>query len=174
MPTPVKEAQIKAIQEKLKKSKCVVFVDYRGLNVKEDTDLRQKLRRAGVEYQVVKNTLAGIAARQAGIDGVDPLLAGPTSLAFGYQDPVLPAKMLSEYARESKKLQFKGGLLDGKLITLEQLKTLASLPSKEVLLSTLVGRLQAPIYGLVNVLQGPVRKLVYALEAVRKQKAGEV
>jgi large subunit ribosomal protein L10 len=168
-----KEATVNEVQQKFERSKAVVLADYRGLNVKEVTELRKKLREAGVEYKVIKNTLTSRAAKQAKVEGLDQYLSGPTALAFGYQDPVMPAKILSNFAKDHKKLELKGGILEGRVISYESVKALADLPSREILLGQLAGMLQAPMRGLVTVLSGPLRNAVYALEAIRKQKAGE-
>lgn len=173
MARPEKVAVVAEIQEKLSRSQGVVLVDYRGLNVEEVTELRKKLREAGVEYRVEKNTLVSLAARGAEVEGLDEYLAGPTALAFGYNDPVTPAKILSNFAKDHKKMELKGGVLEGKAIGKEQVKALADLPSREVLLGQVAGMLQAPMRGLVTVLSGPLRNLAYAVEAVRKKQAGE-
>jgi len=170
MPRPEKVAAVQELTEKLRRSQGVVLADYRGLKVKEMTDLRRKLRAAGVEFQVVKNTLAQIAAREAQIEGLDPLLEGPTALAFGYDDPVAVAKAMSEYARQNDRLQLKGGVLSGRAIDVDGVKALADLPSREQLIAQVLRGMQAPIAGLVGVLQGTLRSLVYVLEAVRKEK----
>lgn len=172
MAKPEKEAKVKEIQQKFTVSQSVILADYRGLNVTEVTELRKKLREAGVEYRVVKNTLTSRAAKAANIDGLDQFLSGPTALAFGINDVVMPAKILADFAKDHKNLELKGGVLEGKVIDLAAVKELASLPSREALLGQLVGMFQAPIRGLVTVLSGPLRNLTYAVEAVRKQKAG--
>jgi len=166
-----KEAKVSEVQQKFTMAKSVILADYRGLNVMEVTELRKKLREAGVEYRVVKNTLTSRAAKAANIDGLDQLLSGPTALAFGIEDVVVPAKILAEFAKDHKKLELKGGVLEGKVIDLAAVNELANLPSREALLGQLAGMLQAPIRGLVTVLSGPLRNLTYAVEAVRKQKA---
>jgi large subunit ribosomal protein L10 len=168
-----KEAMISQVLEKLTKSQSVILADYRGLNVQEITELRKRLREAGVEYRVIKNTLTSRAAKAGNIEGLDQYLSGPTALAFGYNDPVTPAKILANFAKDHKKLELKGGILEGKTISLNAVKSLAELPSREALLGQIAGVLQAPIRGLVTVLSGPLRNLAYATEAVRKQKAGE-
>ena len=173
MARPEKEAAVVEIQEKLQKSKAVVIADYRGLNVGEVTELRKKLRDAGVEYKVAKNTLTSRAAKAAQIEGLDEYLTGPNAMAFGYNDVVLPAKILSTFAKDHKKLSIKGGILEGKVIDFNAVKALADLPSREVLLGQVAGVMQAPLRGLATVLSGPMRNMVYALEAIRKQKAGE-
>lgn len=172
MARPEKEATVREIEEKFNKSKSVILADYRGLNVTEVTELRKKLREAGIDYRVVKNTLTSRAAKAANIDGLDQFLSGPTALAFGANDVVMPAKILNEFAKDHKKLELKGGVLEGKVIDLAAVKELANLPSREALLGQLAGMLQAPMRGLVTVLSGPLRNLTYAVEAVRKQKAG--
>ncbi len=168
-----KEALVSEVQEKLSKATSVVLADYRGLNVQEVTELRKKLREAGIEYKVFKNTLTSRAAKAANIADLDQYLAGPTAFAFSYTDPVVPAKLLADFAKDHKKMELKGGILEGKVISLDMVKQLASLPSREVLLGQTAGVLQAPLRGLVTVLSGPMRNLANVLEAVRKQKAGE-
>jgi large subunit ribosomal protein L10 len=173
MARPEKVAKVSEIQEKLSRSQGVILADYRGLNVEEVNELRKKLREAGVEYRVEKNTLVLLAARDAQIEGMDDYLKGPTALAFGYNDPVAPAKVLSTFAKDHKNLELKAGILEGKVIDANQVKALADLPSREALLSQLAGVIQAPMRGLVTVLSGPLRNLAYVVEAVRKKQAGE-
>ncbi len=168
-----KEATVSQVAEKFSKSQSVVLADYRGLNVLEVTELRKKLREAGVEYKVIKNTLTSRAAKAANIEGLDEYLSGPTALAFGYNDPVTPAKILATFAKDHKKLELKAGVLEGKIISTKAVTALAELPSREALLGQIAGLLQSPMRGLVTVLSGPLRNLAYATEAVRKQKAGE-
>jgi len=173
MARPEKEAAVAEIQKKLSSSQSVILTDYRGLNVQEVTELRKKLREVGVEFKVVKNTLTKLAAKNAAIEGLDDLMEGPIALAFGYDDPVAPAKVLAEFAKDHQSLELKGGLLEGKVIDLNMVNSLAKLPSKEALLAQIVGLLQAPIRNLVNVLSAPLRNTVYVLEAVRKKQGGE-
>lgn len=168
-----KETTVMEVQQKFEKSKSVVLADYRGLNVQEVTELRKRLRKAGVEYKVIKNTLTSRAAKAAKIEGLDQYLSGPTAIAFSYDDPVAPAKILASFAKEFKKLELKGGVLEGRAISSQSVKSLAALPSREALLGQVAGLLQSPMRGLVTVLSGPLRNLAYAVEAVRKQKAGE-
>jgi len=170
MARPEKVAVVEEIAERLRRVQGVVLTDYRGLNVKEMTELRKQLRGVGVEFRVFKNTLTRIAANEVGIQGLDPYLEGPTALAFGYDDPVAAAKAISEFAKTNDRLQVKGGILNGRAIDAEAVKALASLPPREVLIAQVLGGMQAPMAGLVTVLQGTLRSLVYALEAVRKEK----
>ncbi|MEG0830900.1 MAG: 50S ribosomal protein L10, partial [Acidaminococcaceae bacterium] len=121
-------------------------------------------------YVVVKNTLLRIAAQDAGIEGLDSYLEQNTAIAVAPEDPVAVAKIICDFAKANKVMKVKVGILDGKLISAEEIKALAELPPREVLLAKMLGSMQAPISGLANVLQGTIRKFVYALEAVRKAK----
>ncbi|CAA7600131.1 Ribosomal protein L10, eubacterial, conserved site [Acididesulfobacillus acetoxydans] len=162
------KAQVTAeIREKLGSSTGVVLADYRGLTVAQVTQLRVKLRAAGVEYRVLKNTLVKRAAQEVGVQGLDPFLEGPTAVAFS-ADPVAPAKILSEFAKTNKNFVIKAGVLEGKVIGADGVKVLADLPPREVLLAQVLRGMQAPLAGMVNVLQGPIRKLAYVLEAIRQ------
>ncbi len=170
MARPEKLAVVEEIKERLGRVQCAVFTDYRGLDVAEVTELRKQLREAGVEYKVLKNTLAIRAVKETGLEGVIPLLSGPTAIAFGYSDPVAPAKVISEFAKGHQDLEVKGGILDGKVLDVAGVKALADLPSREVLLAQVARGMQAPMAGLVYVLSGTIRNVVYAVDAVRKQK----
>ena len=170
--TSAKIAAVAELKEKLSASKGVVLTDYRGLTVAQDTKLRSKLREAGVEYRVVKNTMTRIAANEIGIDGLDSYLEGPTAIAISETDPVAPAKIIAEFVKEHKLkvLGVKAGLVEGKVIDAAGVKALAELPPREVLIAQVLAGMQSPIVGLVNVLQGSIRNVVYALDAVRQQK----
>ena len=165
---PEKVAKIAEIKELLSNSKCTILVDFCGLTVAQDTALRRKMREAGVHYNVVKNTLLRIAAQEVGIEGLEPSLEKNTAIAVAPEDPVAVAKIVCDFAKENKELKVKVGVLDGKVIGADEIK--ASLPPKEVLVAKLLGSMNAPISGFVNVLQGTIRNVVYALDAVRKQK----
>lgn len=168
-----KASKVAELKDLLTASKGVVLVNYCGLTVAEDTELRAKMREAGVKYMVAKNTFIRIAAKEAGIEGLDSVLEHNTALAFSAEDPVAPAKILNDFSKDHKALELKAGVLDGKVIAVEEVKALAELPSREELLAKLVGSMQAPISGLVNVLQGTIRNFVYTLEAVRQKKEQE-
>lgn len=175
MPTKrEKQAMLEELKEKFRSCKSAILTDYRGLDVAAITKVRRRLRESGSELKVAKNTLAGIAAREVGLEGLDPYLEGPTAIAFGLDDPVAPAKVLQEMSREFKQLEIKAGVLERKVIDIQEVRRLADLPSREVLLGKVLGGMQAPMYGFASVLQGTLRSLVYVLEAIRKQKAGEV
>jgi len=167
-----KQKIVEEIKQKVQNSNGVILADYRGLTVSQVTSLRKELREAGVEYKVLKNTMVRRAAAEIGLQGLDQFLEGPTAIAFS-ADPVTPAKILSEYSKNNKDLKIKAGVVEGKIIDPERVKDLANLPSREVLLSQVLAGLQAPLQGLVNVLQGPIRKLGYALEEVRKLKEAQ-
>lgn len=170
MPRPEKVAAVEEIKADLAESQAVFVTDYRGLTVSDLGALRAKLRDVGTDYKVVKNTLATIAADASDIEEFTSLLVGPTAIAYAKDDAAATAKALDEFARESRILKIRGALLEGSVIDEAQVKALADLPSREVLLSKVVGGMQAPISGFVNVLQGTLRKFVYALDAVREQK----
>lgn len=167
-----KDEIISELKEKFETSAVSIFADYRGLNVGEATKLRRKLREAGCEFKVAKNTLTGLVVKRQGIEGMESYLEGPVAITFG-KDPVAPAKILVEFIRETKKMEIKAGILEGKVIDAKGVKALADLPPREVLLAKMLGSMQAPLYGFAGVLQGTIRSFVYTLEAVRRQRAGE-
>lgn len=165
-----KKQIVAELAEKMGQSKGIIFYDYRGLNVLEVTELRNKFREAGVEYHVIKNSMLRRAAQQLEITGLDESLAGPTAVAFGISDPVAPAKVLVEFVKKVKKTEIKAGVLGTKVIDLKGIEALAELPSREQLLAQLAGTLNAPITGLARSLSGIICKLGYALNAVKEQK----
>ncbi len=170
MARPEKVAIVEEVSEKLARSEAVVLTDFRGLTVQQLTELRAKLSEAGVEYKVVKNTLTRLAAAKAGFEPFDEVLNGPTAIAFGYKDPVAPAKILNDFAKDHPDLEIKGGLLNGVFIDTAEVKRLASLPSRDELLAKLMGSMKAPISGLVGVLHGTLRSVVAVIDAVRAKK----
>lgn len=167
-----KKEIVKKLSEKIGKAKSIILADYRGVTVEEDTKLRSKLRKENVEYGVVKNTFLRLAVRENGLEELEQYLHGPTSVAISYDDPVAPAKVLAGYSKENDKFQVKAGILEGKVIGADKIKELASLPSREVLISRMLGGMKSPMYGLANVLNANIRGLVIALNAIaEKQKA---
>lgn len=158
----LKKAAVAEIKQKLTEAQSVVLVDYRGLTVAEVTELRKQFRAAGVEYAVLKNTLVSIAAKEAGIEGLDSILEGPTALAFGMTDAVAPAKIIAEFAKKNDKLKVKAGILDGAILDVAGVEKLSAIPSREVLIAKIMGSMMSA-----------VSKFVYVVEAIRKQKAGE-
>ncbi len=151
-----KKQIVSSMAEQFKTAVSGVFVDYCGLTVEEDTQLRNKLREAGVEYKVVKNTLTRFAAKEVGFDELDPILNGPTSLAISMTDEVAPAKVIADFAKSHEQLEIKAGFLDGKVLALDEVKTLAATPNRETLLAKLLGSLNAPISNLARTLQALV------------------
>lgn len=154
-----KSQKVQEIKDKLSRAKSVVIVDYRGLTVSEDTQLRRQFREAGVEYKVFKNTMVSRAASELGIKDVDGMLEGPSAFAFGYDDPVTAAKIYSDFAAKAKKTEAKGGIMDNAVIDVKMVNKLAALPTKDVLLTKILWSLK-----------GSVRNLACALNAVKEQK----
>ena len=165
-----KQKLIEELSDKLSRSTIVIATDYRGLTAKDMVNLRRQLRDAGVDYRVAKNTMTRFASNKTDHSGLDSLLSGPMALAFGYDDVVAPAKVLNDFIKSSgATLQIKGGLLDKKLLTAEQIISLANIPSREVLLARLLGQLNSPIQSLHTLLSSPIRGLANILTARVKQ-----
>jgi len=163
-----KAEQVDLLTEKLKRAKVAVLTDYRGLTVSQIQDLRGKLRTGDVEYRVVKNTLARRAAEAAGVPALEKELEGPVAIAFGYDDLATPAKLINEWVRASRlKLDVKGGLVEGRVFSPEQVKQLADLPSREILLAQLLGTLQSPVGQLLAIMQTPHQQLLGVLNAYK-------
>ncbi|MEC9489888.1 MAG: 50S ribosomal protein L10 [Halanaerobiales bacterium] len=171
MARPEKEAVVKELTDKFSSAKSLVITDYLGLNVAEMTELRSKLREAGVEFKVVKNTLATIAANDVEMEEMTDYFSGPTAIAFGEDDAVSPAKVLVEFAKDHEVLEIKAGLLNGEIISKEKVESLAEIPSREELLAKAFASMKAPLSGLVNVLQGNIRGLVQVLNQIKEEKA---
>lgn len=167
-----KQQIVSDLTEKLQTAVAGVLVDHRGLTVEEDTALRRELREAGVEYSVVKNTLTRFAAKNVGFDELDPILNGPTALALSFSDVVAPAKVLCGFAKKNEKLEIKSGFMDGKVISLDEIKALADTPSKEVLIAKIMGSLNAPVSKLVRTLQALVDNGVEPAD-IKVEKAEE-
>jgi large subunit ribosomal protein L10 len=163
-----KAEQVELLTEKLKKAKVAVLTDYRGLTVKQMQDLRGKLRTGNVEYRVVKNTLARRAADAAGYKDLESELQGPVAIAFGYDDLSLPPRLINEFVRTTRlKLEVVGGVVEGRVFNRDQIKQLADLPSRDVLLAQLLGTLQSPVAQLVGIMQTPVQQLIGLLNAYK-------
>ena len=165
MARPEKEQQVALLADKLQRAKVAVLTDYRGLTVSQIEDLRGRLRGGDVEYRVVKNTLARRAAVVAGHDDFQKVLVGPIAMAFGYADLREPVKLLNEFVRSTRlKLDIVGGLVEGRVMSGDQLKQLADLPPKDVLISQLAGTLISPLAMLAAALNSPLAQLASALE----------
>ena len=163
-----KAEQVDLLTEKLKKAKVAVLTDYRGLKVSQIQDLRGKLRGGEVEYRVVKNTLARRAADAAGYPALKDELKGPIAIAFGYDDLSIASRLINEWVRATRlKLEIVGGLVVGRDFLPDQIKQLAVLPSREVLIAQLMGTLQSPVAQLVGIMQTPLQQLLGVLDAYK-------
>lgn len=158
----LKEAKVAEIKEKMQKAEGIILSHYQGLTVEEDTELRKNLREAGVEYKVYKNTLSVLAAKELGYEGITSLLEGPVSIAFGYEDPTAPARVLNDFAKNHKKLELVGAVVQGEIFDAAKTKELASIPPKDVLIAKLLGSFKAPL-----------SNLAYLLNAIKEKKESE-
>jgi len=173
MPRPEKVAVVDEIAEKMERTQSLFLTDFTGLDVEAINELRRLLRENDVEYRVVKNTLARLAADKAGREDLKPYLIGPTAMAFGYQDPVLPAKLIGQFAQKTGKPEVKVILFEGQILEKEALDRLKNLPSRDQLLAQLLGGLNSPVTGLVMVLKGLLREVVGLVDAIAKSRGDE-
>ncbi|HEN0833430.1 TPA: 50S ribosomal protein L10 [Streptococcus agalactiae] len=153
-----KAEQVELIAEKMKAAASIVVVDSRGLTVEQDTNLRRSLRESDVEFKVIKNSILIRAAEKAGLEDLKELFVGPSAVAFSNDDVIAPAKVISDFAKDAEALEIKGGSVDGKFTSVEEINALAKLPNKEGMLSM-----------LLSVLQAPVRNVAYAVKAVAEK-----
>lgn len=166
-----KEQVVAELAGTLASAKAAFLADYRGLNVEKLTQLRRELRGSGAEYRVVKNTLLRLAAKGTDMECMSAMLEGPTAVAIVPQDPVAPAKVLADFAKANAKFALKGGALGGKVLSADDVRALAELPSREVLLGRMLGSLNAPVTNFVGVLAAVPRSLVQVLAAIQEKKA---
>ncbi len=165
MPTDAKRENVADLADRIKRSTIAIATDFSGLGVNQLTELRRRLREGGVEYRVVKNRLAALAATEAGVEGFRELLEGVTGIVFGYGEPEAAAKAVDQYVKQTRSpLRIRNGIMDGELLTPAQVNAIAVLPSKQELLARLLAQLNAPAAGLVNVLSGPIRGLAIVLQ----------
>ena len=172
MPNASNVAEVEAIKGRLEGSVAALLTEYRGLKVAELGELRASLRGSSTEYRVLKNTLTSIAVREAGYEDLVPLLQGPTAVAFIHGDPVQAAKDLADFARTHPALIVKGGVLDGKVLVADEVRRLATLESREVLLARLAGLLQASAQQTVSLLAAPLRQVATMTAALRDKTEG--
>ena len=165
-----KKQLVEDLHAKFEKSKIVILTDYKGLNVTKINELRRKLTDANIEYRVVKNTLLARASEDTDVAAVKDHFTGPTAIALSYDDPVAPAKVLADFAKDNDKLEIKIGVMAGKLLDVQAIKSLSELPSREVLLSQLLSVMNAVPTALVRALTNVPEKLLYALQAIKDQK----
>ncbi len=166
-----KQQLVNELHEKFSTATVAILTEFNGLSVSEMTELRQKLRGVKGELCVVKNTLARRAVEGTSMAATQDAFQGPIAVTFGYADPVAPAKILKEFVdKRTEKIKIKIGVVEGQVLDSKDLKRVASLPKKEVLIADLIGRMQSPISGLVGGLQGILRKFVYTLSAIQKKQ----
>lgn len=168
-----KQELVAEMHDKLLRAKAIFAADFRGMSVGQATELRNELRKANVEYKVVKNTLLEIAAKGTDKEGLNPFYKGPTAIALSYDDPVAAAKVLSKFNKDATvPFKLKAGVLTGKAIDVNDIQALADLPSREVLIAKMLGSMQAPASNFVRVLAAVPGGFVRALDAIRAQKEG--
>ncbi|SUZ71935.1 uncharacterized protein METZ01_LOCUS24789 [marine metagenome] len=170
MPSVKNINSVKELSVKLDKAKAIYFTDYLGLDVVSVTKLRKNFVEKDVEFTVAKNTLIKLAAKEVGISGIDEFLEGPTAIAFGYDDPTGPARVIKEFLKDFDKPSVKGMIFDGEIFTSDQFDKIANLPSKEQLLSKLVGMLNSPMSKLSSVLNSSVSGLLGRLTQLNSKK----
>ncbi len=168
-----KSQNVNEIKGKIEKAESIVLVDYRGLNVEQLTELRSKYREAGVEYKVYKNSMMRFAFKDSGFEDFNEYLKGPSAVAFGYDSPIQAAKITAEFSKVNENLEIKAGIVDGKVIDVDGIKELASLPPREVLIAKALCGFNAPIQGFANVLSGTIKGLAVALNAIAEQKQAQ-
>lgn len=172
MAKPEKIAAVAEIKERIENSEIAIATKYIGINVAEVTELRRILREAGIEYKVYKNNLARRALAELDLESAADCMDGPTAWAFG-SDPVAPAKIFKDFSKKAKEVGMVGGVLNGSVITADQLKALASLPSRDQLLAQVVGTIAAPLRNFVGTLNAVPRNLVSVIDQIQKKKAEE-
>lgn len=165
-----KTEAIAAIKDWAEKSNIKIVTDHQGMSVKQITKLRNKLFAVNAQYTVVKNTLTLRAVKKEEAELLKDVMNGASSIIFGYEDVVAPAKILMAFIKENEKPAVKGAIMDGRLLGVAEIKKLASLPTRNVLIAQVIGGIKSPLYSLVSVVQGPIRKLVYALNEISKKK----
>jgi len=166
-----KSEKIDEIKAKIEKAQVAVITEYKGLSVEEITNLRRAIQKDGGDYMVTKNTLAKIAVKGTPYEALTDKMVGPIALAFGFSDPVTPAKAVTKFIKETKKGEILGAVLDGKLLSVEETKSLANLPTKEELFAKMLGSINSPASGIVGCVNGVMSALTRAMAAVRDQKA---
>ncbi|MBN1396450.1 MAG: 50S ribosomal protein L10 [Bacteroidetes bacterium] len=167
-----KEAIISEVAEKASRAVAMYFADFSGLTVEQETELRREFRKSGIEYNVVKNTLAQKALEQlSGYDRVFDKLVGPTGIAFSYDDPSAPAKIIKKYSDKLGKFKLKAAVIEKQIYEAARLNELASMPSRKDMIAAIIGSIQAPASGIAGAIGAVARDLVYVLDAIEKKKA---
>ena len=166
-----KNDKVALIKEKIDKAQVAIVTEYKGLSVEEITNLRRALQKDGGDYMVTKNTLVKIAVKGTEYEALTDKMSGPIALAFGFEDPVTPAKAVAKFIKDTKKGAIVGAVLDGKLLTEAETKALAELPTKEELFAKMLGSINSPASGIANSINAVLSQLTRAMAAVRDQKA---
>lgn len=170
-----KKKIVEDLIEELKNSKGIILTDYKGMNVSQINSLRDELKEKKVVFKIVKNSLMERASEELDIKDLTKDLVGCTAIAFSSEDGVAPARLLKEYSKKNKvEMKTKSGLVEGRFLSPEKVMEIASLPSKDILMAQMVAGVKSPLYSLVFVLQGPLRCLIYTLEAIKKEKEAKV
>lgn len=170
-PQYIKKArQVSELEDKLGRAKAAVLIEYRGMTVKDTTELRNRLRKVGAEMDVTKNTLLKRAMGTTAVTGLDSYLEGPTAVVLAFDDSVGAVKALSDFTRENKMLILKAGRLEGKIFDAKQLADIAKMPPREQIIGTLLGAIQGPAANLVGMLQAPAAQLVFTLQAIGEKE----
>ena len=170
MSIEIKKQFVKQLNERFAKSQVVILTDYKGLDVASVTVLREKLREAQIEYEVVKNTMLRLASEGTDVEAIKENFKGPSAVALSYDDPVAPAKILTDFAKENEKLEIKVGIMGNKVLDLAAIKALSDLPSREELLATVLSAMNAVPTSLVTALGDVPRRMVNVLQAIKDQK----
>ncbi len=171
MPNQVNQTTVQKLRDKVSRAKSIILTNYQGLTANQVNSLKDKLAQDDIELAVTKNTLLNIAFKEEKVPLKDAtVLEGPTATIFAYKDALSPIKTLLQFAKDNDKLSIKGGIVEGVFVSVAEIDTLSKLPSKEELIAKVVGTIKSPLFGLVNVLGGTQRKLVYALAAVARKK----
>jgi len=165
-----KQRIVEELNDKFRKSKVLIVTDYKGLNVTMLNELRRKLRESDIEYRVVKNTLLARAADDTDVSRIRDSFKGPSAIAMSFEDPVAPAKVLTKFAEDNKKLELKIGIMGDRVLNLNDIKALSSLPSREVLLGQVLSAMMAVPTGLVSALSNVPRKMINVIQAIKEQK----
>jgi len=173
MPKPEKVKIVSELKEKIGEAKSLLLTDFTGLNVEEIGELRNQLRQFSVEYRVVKNTLAKISVEDLGITEILNFLDGPTAIAFSLDDPLVPAKVITEFAKKTNKPKMKAYYIDGQIYEGAQIEEISKLPNREVLYAQLVGTISAPISNFVYLLKNVLQQMVLVLNAIKEKKEQE-
>ena len=166
-----KSEKIDAIKSKVEKAQVALVTEYKGLTVEEITNLRRELQKQGGDYMVTKNTLTKVAVKGTDYEALTDLMKGPIAIAFGFEDQVSPAKIVSKFIKDTKKGEILGAVMEGNLLSASEAKALANLPSKEELFAKMLGSINSPASGIVGCVNGVMASLTRAIAAVRDQKA---